>query len=135
MALGPEPSASCYCLQFRIAAGRRHQSSLGDLSTASTAGPPTASLAAAQFQLSPEEKLAGAVEDAFYDGQVEGVEQWWNGPRFEGIKRPYSAADVVSKRGSFFQSPPSSTTARKLFNLLQRRSQEGLPVHTRESDD
>ncbi|KAJ6151565.1 hypothetical protein N7470_007162 [Penicillium chermesinum] len=50
--------------------------------------------------------------------------------RYEGIKRPYSAADVVSKRGSLQQTYPSSLMARKLFNLLNERAAAGEPVHT-----
>ncbi|GAB1217358.1 hypothetical protein ATERTT37_006597 [Aspergillus terreus] len=73
---------------------------------------------------------AGAAEDALYEQQIKDVEAWWKSPRFEGIKRPYSAADVVSKRGSLQQTYPSSLMARKLFNLLNERAAEGKPVHT-----
>ncbi|KAI9647859.1 mitochondrial 2-methylisocitrate lyase [Ciborinia camelliae] len=51
------------------------------------------------FQLVPESQKAGAAEDELYEQQINEVETWWNSPRYEGIKRPYSAADVVSKRG------------------------------------
>ena len=57
-------------------------------------------------------------------------EDWWASPRYKGIKRPYSAEDVVSKRGALQQSYPSSLMARKLFNLLEERAAKGEPVHT-----
>ncbi|GLB03314.1 hypothetical protein AtubIFM57258_007892 [Aspergillus tubingensis] len=82
------------------------------------------------YQLLSTADKAGAAEDALYEQQIKDVEAWWASPRFEGIKRPYSAADVVSKRGSLQQTYPSSLMARKLFNLLNERAAEGKPVHT-----
>ncbi|KAJ5484313.1 Isocitrate lyase/phosphorylmutase [Penicillium expansum] len=82
------------------------------------------------YQLLSTQEKAGAAEDALYDQQLRDVESWWNSPRYEGIKRPYTAADVVSKRGSLQQTYPSSLMARKLFNLLNERAAAGQPVHT-----
>jgi isocitrate lyase len=84
------------------------------------------------YQLLSTQEKAGAAEDALYDQQVRDVESWWKSPRYEGIKRPYTAADVVSKRGSLQQTYPSSLMARKLFNLLNERAAAGQPVHTSE---
>lgn len=69
-------------------------------------------------------------EDAIYAAEVEGVKRWWAEPRWKGITRPYSAGDVVSKRGTLKQHYPSSQTARKLFELLNERAAQGLPLHT-----
>ncbi len=82
------------------------------------------------FQLLPESQKAGAAEDALYEQQLRDVEAWWASPRYEGIKRSYSAADVVSKRGSQQQSYPSSVMARKLFNLIKTKESKGEPIHT-----
>ncbi|KAK6599388.1 hypothetical protein QC760_005395 [Botrytis cinerea] len=87
-------------------------------------------LSSDSFQLVPESQKAGAAEDELYEQQIKEVETWWNSPRYEGIKRPYSAADVVSKRGSQQQSYPSSVMARKLFNLIKEREANGKPIHT-----
>ncbi|CAK7204824.1 mitochondrial 2-methylisocitrate lyase [Sporothrix eucalyptigena] len=96
-----------------------------------TVEPPLSkALATDAFQLLPESSKAGAAEDALYESQLKEVEEWWASPRFEGIKRPYSAADVVSKRGSQVQQYPSSTMARKLWQLVQERSKAGEPIHT-----
>jgi len=81
------------------------------------------------FQLLPEAEKPDA-EDAIFEQQVQQVKDWWASPRYKGIKRPYSAEDVVSKRGTLQQVYPSSLTARKLFNLLEERAAEGKPVHT-----
>lgn len=81
------------------------------------------------FQLLSTEEKASA-EDDIFNAQVLQVKDWWASPRYEGIKRPYSAETVVSKRGSLQQVYPSSLMARKLFNLLEERAKEGKPVHT-----
>lgn len=92
--------------------------------------PVSAALPGDSFQLLPEASKAGQAEDALFDEQVQAVQDWWASPRFKGIKRPYSAQDVVSKRGALQQSYPSSLMARKLFNLLEERAAKGEPVHT-----
>lgn len=94
--------------------------------------PITATLPSDSFQLLPESEKAGAAEDALYEQQIQDVQTWWASPRYEGIKRPYSPADVVSKRGSQLQSYPSSVMARKLFDLIKEREAKGEPIHTSE---
>jgi len=82
------------------------------------------------YQLLPTSEKAGSQEDALLDQQVEDVKQWWASERYNGVKRPYSAEDVVEKRGALQQTYPSSLMARKLFNLLKERAAAGEPVHT-----
>ena len=93
--------------------------------------PPVSSpLPADSFQLLSEADKAGQAEDALFEEQVRQVKDWWASPRYKGIKRPYSAEDVVSKRGALQQTYPSSLMARKLFNLFEERAAKGEPVHT-----
>jgi isocitrate lyase len=94
--------------------------------------PVSTTLPSDAYQLLSTADKAGPAEDALYEQQVRDVEAWWSSPRYEGIKRPYSAEDVVSKRGSLQQTYPSSLMARKLFNLLNERAAAGEPVHTSE---
>lgn len=82
------------------------------------------------YQILPTTEKAGVKEDALFDQQVEDVKKWWATSRYNGIKRPYSAEDVVSKRGALQQTYPSSLMASKLFNLLKERAAVGEPVHT-----
>ena len=89
-----------------------------------------ATLPADAYQLLSTTEKAGAAEDALFDQQVHDVKQWWATSRYDGIKRPYSAEDIVSKRGSLQQTYPSSLMARKLFNLFRERASNGEPVHT-----
>lgn len=101
------------------------------LSTLGAVSPPVSTaLPADSFQLQAESNKAGDAEEALFDAQVQQVRDWWASPRYKGIKRPYSAEDVVSKRGSVQQTYPSSLMARKLFNLLEERAAQGKPVHT-----
>ncbi|KAL4921002.1 isocitrate lyase [Aspergillus aurantiobrunneus] len=95
------------------------------------AEPPSSSnLPSDAYQLLSTPEKAGALEDALYEQRIRGMEAWWASERFEGTKRPYSAADVVGKGGSLQQTYPSSLMARKLFNLLNERAAQELPVHT-----
>jgi len=82
------------------------------------------------YQLLSDSGKVGESEDALYNEQVKQVNDWWASSRYKGIKRPYSAEDVVSKRGTLQQTYPSSLMARKLFNLLEERASKGEPVHT-----
>ncbi|OCK84765.1 isocitrate lyase and phosphorylmutase [Lepidopterella palustris CBS 459.81] len=96
-----------------------------------TVDPPVSSvLPADSYQLLPEASKAGTAEDELFNAQVQQVKNWWASPRYNGIKRPYSAEDVVSKRGALQQTYPSSLMARKLFNLFEERAAKGEPVHT-----
>jgi hypothetical protein len=69
-------------------------------------------------------------EESILQAEISAVEEWWRSPRWKGIKRPYSARDVATKRGRLSQSYPSSIMANKLFSLLSERAEKGLPVHT-----
>lgn len=103
----------------------RHISSLAPVEP-----PVSAPLPSDAFQLLSTEEKTGNAEDLLFKQQVEDVKKWWASPRYKGIKRPYSAEAVVSKRGTLQQTYPSSLMARKLFNLLAERAAEGKPVHT-----
>lgn len=92
--------------------------------------PVSSTLTSDSFQLLSTEAKAGAAEDALFDTEVQQVKEWWETPRYAGIKRPYTAEDVVARRGALQQTYPSSLMARKLFNLFEERAKEGKPVHT-----
>ena len=98
-----------------------------------TVKPPlSTALPSDSYQLLPTSEKSGAAEDALFIQEVEDVKQWWTSHRYEGIRRPYSAEDVVSKRGTLQQTYPSSLMARKLFNLFKEKAAIGEPVHTSE---
>ena len=101
----------------------------------SSTSSPAFSLPADSYQLLSEAEKVGSSEDALYDQQIRDVESWWASDRYKGIKRPYTAHDIVSKRGSFQTQYPSSLMARKLFNLLEEKAAKGEPLHTSKSPD
>ncbi|KAI2012626.1 mitochondrial 2-methylisocitrate lyase [Ophidiomyces ophidiicola] len=113
------------------AAGRLLWTPIRMASQLSSVKPPVSrELPADSYQLLSASDKAGLAEDALFNEQVNEVKQWWATPRYEGIKRPYSAEDVVSKRGTLQQTYPSSLMARKLFNLLNEKAAKGEPLHT-----
>ena len=68
-------------------------------------------------------------QQAFLE-EVEKVKQWWASPRFENIKRPYSAESIVSKRGYFPVQYRSDAQAKKLWRTLQQNKATGETSHT-----
>ncbi|KZT09325.1 isocitrate lyase [Laetiporus sulphureus 93-53] len=69
-------------------------------------------------------------ERAAFQAEVARVEQWWKDPRFARVKRPYTAAQVVSKRGTLPISYPSNVLAKKLWASLADHFRNGTPSHT-----
>lgn len=51
-------------------------------------------------------------------------------PRFARVKRPYTAEQVVSKRGSVSISYPSDALAKKLWSIFSRHAENKTPSHT-----
>jgi len=51
-------------------------------------------------------------------------------PRFKGLVRPYTAAQVVSKRGTIEITYPSNQQGKKLFKTLDSKAKKGEVSHT-----
>lgn len=96
------------------------------MTTASAQFPPTKPVAGVRFPSTDD--ATDSSEDIKFKEQVVQVNEWWTSPRFDGIRRTYSAEVVVSKRGTLQQSYPSSLMAKKLFSLLEGKSAKGEPV-------
>jgi isocitrate lyase len=71
-----------------------------------------------------------SAEQSRFREEVTTVERWWRSPRFARVRRPYTAEQVVSKRGTLPISYPSDAQAKKLFALLERHFKDGTPSHT-----
>ncbi|KAF8650156.1 hypothetical protein AX16_005391 [Volvariella volvacea WC 439] len=69
-------------------------------------------------------------EKARFAQEVAQVEQWWKSPRFARVTRPYTAADVVAKRGTISIQYPSHLQGQKLWSLLSEHAKQGTPSHT-----
>jgi len=60
-------------------------------------------------------------EEAQFRAEVEAVKQWWSQPRWRHTKRPFTAEDIVSKRGNLKISYPSNDQSKKLWGILEKR--------------
>ena len=69
-------------------------------------------------------------EDAEFRAHVRETEKWFSSPRFAEIKRPYTAAAVVEKRGTLPVVYPCDHQAKKLWDLLKRYAAEQKPLLT-----
>ena len=87
-----------------------------------------------RWQIIPPHLKAGEFEDKTYFEIVRRIEGLWASQRWKGIKRPYTAEDVASKRGGHGLGPQAPTTpGLKLFELLSRRFEAKEPVYTCET--
>ncbi|EJC98877.1 isocitrate lyase [Fomitiporia mediterranea MF3/22] len=71
-----------------------------------------------------------SAERVAFEQEVRELEQRWQGERFSRVKRPYTAAQVVSKRGTIPISYPSDIQAKKLWRLLSEHWKNKTPSHT-----
>ncbi|TFK77543.1 isocitrate lyase and phosphorylmutase [Pluteus cervinus] len=70
-------------------------------------------------------------ENALLEQRTADMESFFSSPRFESIKRPYTAESVATKQGSMPPVPlPSNLLADKLYGILSRSAAAGKPVHT-----
>lgn len=68
-------------------------------------------------------------EDQKYQDDVEAVKQWWTDPRWRYTKRPFTAEQIVAKRGNLKVEYPSNVQSKKLWQILEGRYKvkEGRP--------
>lgn len=69
-------------------------------------------------------------EEAKFEAEVAEVQAWWNSERFRQTRRPYSARDVVSLRGSLRQTYGSNEMAKKLWRTLKTHQANGTASRT-----
>lgn len=69
-------------------------------------------------------------EEGRFEAEVAEVQSWWNMERFRLTRRPYSARDVVSLRGSLRQNYASNDMAKKLWRTLKTHQANGTASRT-----
>jgi len=70
-------------------------------------------------------------EERAFQAEVQEVKRWWNSTeRFKHVRRPYTAEDVVSKRGTLKQFYPSDTQAKKFWKLIMNHKASKTCSHT-----
>jgi isocitrate lyase len=60
-------------------------------------------------------------EDAQIQQEVDQVKQWWTDSRWRFTKRPFTAEQIVAKRGNLTISYPSNAQSKKLWNIVEGR--------------
>jgi len=60
-------------------------------------------------------------EERQYLQDVEAVKQWWTDSRWRYTKRPFTAEQIVQKRGTIKIEYPSNSQAKKLWKLVENR--------------
>ncbi|KAI3322449.1 isocitrate lyase family protein [Xylariaceae sp. AK1471] len=61
------------------------------------------------------------LEDELFAKEVEAVKKWWSDPRWRYTKRPFTAEQIVSKRGHLPIEYPSNAQSKKLWKILESR--------------
>ncbi|KAL2819520.1 isocitrate lyase [Aspergillus granulosus] len=59
-------------------------------------------------------------EDQKYLADVEAVKNWWKDSRWRHTKRPFTAEQIVAKRGNLKIEYPSNVQAKKLWQIVER---------------
>ncbi|KAI5287266.1 isocitrate lyase 1 [Ascosphaera aggregata] len=65
--------------------------------------------------------VAFDAEEQQYLQEVEAVKQWWKDSRWRHTKRPFTAEQVVAKRGTLKIDYPSTAQSKKLWKTLEER--------------
>jgi isocitrate lyase len=76
----------------------------------------------------PSNKMANPavdpnIEEKLFLDEVAAVKQWWSDSRWKYTKRPFTAEQIVAKRGNLKIEYPSNTQAKKLWKILEGRFQ------------
>lgn len=60
-------------------------------------------------------------EEQQFQKEVEEVKQWWSGSRWRFTRRPFSAEEIVAKRGTLKLTYPSNSQAKKMWDIVEGR--------------
>lgn len=74
------------------------------------------------------------LEDELFIKEVEEVKRWWSEPRWRNTKRPFTAEQIVSKRGNLKIEYASNAQSKKLFKILENRFQVSSKIMHQDGD-
>ncbi len=60
-------------------------------------------------------------EDQAFAAEVEAVKRWWSDSRWRYTKRPFTAEQIVAKRGTLKIEYASNAMSKKLWKILEGR--------------
>jgi len=61
------------------------------------------------------------VEEQQFQTEVNTVKQWWKDSRWRQTKRPFTAEQIVAKRGNLKIEYPSNVQSKKLWKIMEQR--------------
>jgi isocitrate lyase len=67
-------------------------------------------------------------EEQIFMDEVAAVKEWWTDSRWRYTKRPFTAEQIVAKRGNLKIEYPSNVQAKKLWNILEGRFKVSILV-------
>lgn len=73
-------------------------------------------------------------EEKRYQAEVSEVKQWWSDSRWRYTKRPFTAEQIVTKRGNLKIQYPGNQQSKKLWNILEGRFKVGFPLEQADDD-
>jgi len=71
-----------------------------------------------------------AKEEQQYIDEVAAVKKWWSDSRWRYTKRPFTAEQIVAKRGNLKIEYPSNVQSKKLWKILEGRFKNGDASYT-----
>jgi isocitrate lyase len=60
-------------------------------------------------------------EERKYQDDIKAVKQWWSGSRWRYTKRPFTAEEIVAKRGNLKIEYPGNVQSKKLWQIMEGR--------------
>lgn len=60
-------------------------------------------------------------EERLFQEDVKAVKQWWSDSRWRYTKRPFTAEQIVAKRGNLKIQYPSNDQSKKLWQIFEGR--------------
>ena len=60
-------------------------------------------------------------EDRSYQEDVRAVKEWWSRSRWKYTIRPFTAEQIVAKRGNLMIQYPSNDMSKKLWGIVEAR--------------
>ena len=73
--------------------------------------------------------IDAAREDQAFAAEVEAVKRWWSDSRWRYTKRPFTAEQIVAKRGTLKIEYASNAMSKKLWKILEDRFNVCLSAH------
>lgn len=69
-------------------------------------------------------------EDQLFNTEVNAVKLWWTNSRWRYTKRPFTAEQIVAKRGNLKIDYPSNVQSKKLWNIVEEKFKNGEASYT-----